>query len=159
MLRLDGVYHLTWSGAAKKNLVRQLPLIAESFPEIAGYYPATVNIRFAPLIVIAKADHRTLPLNWKAGGEDGETGEVFDLLRCRLTVGDRPPAAALIYVGHWSLHRLDPHKHEFLVERFIEGLTDGEPVVMDYSGEFIDLSYTKRKHADAARTVVLGCTH
>lgn len=156
MLRLDGVYHLTWSGAAKRNLVTQLPLIAETFPEVTGYYAATVNVRFGPLIVIAEAHHRTPPLNWKANGEDGEAGEVFDLLRCRLTVGDRPPAAALLYVGHWSLHRLDPHKHEFLVDRFLDHLVDGEPVTMEYDGPFVDLPYTKRAGADAARTVVIG---
>ena len=156
MLRLDGVYQLTWSGAAKKNLVSQLPLIARTFPEINGYYAATVNVRFRPQIVVAKAHHRTPPLNWKTGGEDDETGEVFDLLRCRLTIGTRPPAAALLYIGHWSLHRLDPHKHEFLVERFLDGLVDGETVTMDYDGPFTELPYTKHTGTDAARTIVIG---
>ena len=155
MITAKGIYHKTWSNAAAANLVRQIPLIARSFPSIVEYHPATVNVMFEPMILVAGSDCRTPPLNWKAGGEDGQSGEVFDLVRCRLTIGPHADVAALMYVGHWSLHRLDPHKQEFLLQRYMDGLTDGDRVTMTCEREAIELPYSKSAHGKSARTVVL----
>lgn len=159
MTTATGVYQKTWSNAAAGNLVKQMPLIAASFPSIVDYHPATVNVRFGPMIIVAGGDCRTPPLKWKATGEDGETGEVFDLVRCRLTIGRHGPLNALMYIGHWSVHRLDPHKQEFLVERFIEGLEDGLPVEVRIDRPCTDLPYSKTRPGDRgsvlARTIVI----
>lgn len=159
MVISSGTYQKTWTNLAAAKLVRQLPLIAQSFPSIVGYYPATVNVRFGPMVVVAGFDCRTPPLRWKDAGEDDETGEVFDLVRVRLLIGPNPPLAALMYVGHWSLHRLDPHRHEFLVERFVDGLVDGMPVTMTCGRPSITLPYSKSAADDdgprLARTLVI----
>ncbi|MDB5328562.1 MAG: hypothetical protein JWM57_4131 [Phycisphaerales bacterium] len=159
MIQAEGRYARTWTNAAAKNMVRQIPLIAESFPSIVDYYPATLNVVFGPMIIVAGSDCRTPPLQWKAIGEDGETGEVFDLVRCRLTIGNQGPLNALMYVGHWSLHRLDPHKQEFLAEGFIDGLTDGMAVTFTCDRPAIELPYTKSAQtgdiAPLARTIVI----
>ena len=114
---------------------------------------------FEPMILVAGSDCRTPPLNWKADGEDGQSGEVFDLVRCRLTIGPHADVAALMYVGHWSLHRLDPHKQEFLVERFVDGLADGMPVELILDRPCVDLPYSKTRAGDRgpvrARTIVI----
>jgi hypothetical protein len=158
-MRATGVYQRTWTGSARANLVTQVPLIARTFPEITSFYPATVNVQCRPMIVVAGYDHRTPPLAWKPGGEDGETEEVFDLVRVRLTIGPNPPLKALLYVGHWSLHRLDPHKQEFLVERFIDELEHAMPVTIDCDRPFVELPYSKTQPgpagSSAARTIVL----
>lgn len=145
MTRIDGTYEKTWSNAAAANLVRQVPLIAASFPSIAAYHPATLNVRFGPMVIVAGSDCRTPPLKWKPGGEDGETGEAFDLVRCRLAIGVRESVGALMYVGHWSLHRLDPHKQEFLADRYIDGLQDGLPVTVEIDRPTIELPYSKQQ--------------
>lgn len=154
-----GRYCRTWTNSAKANLVTQVPLIARTFPEIVGYYPATVNVRFGPMVVVAGVDHRTPPLRWKPAGEDGEAGEVFDFVRGRLTFERSGlTAAALLVVSHWSLHRLDPHKHEFLVESFVAGLADGDAVTFACDRPSIELPYSKADATDPdrhARTVVI----
>ena len=160
MIQAEGRYAKTWTNAAAKNMVRQIPLIAESFPSIVDYYPATLNVIFGPMIIVAGSDCRTPPLNWKATGEDGETGEVFDLVRCELTIGNHGPLNALMYVGHWSLHRLDPHKQEFLAEGFVDGLEDGLPVTLTCGRPAIDLPYSKQRPGEngsplRARTIVI----
>ena len=154
-----GRYCLTWTGRAHQNLPAQMPLIAATFPEITRCHPATVNVRFGPLVVVAGVDHRTPPLKWKATGEDGEAGEVFDFVRGTLTFERLGvSAAALLVVSHWSLHRLDPHKHEFLVESFVAGLADGDAVTFACDRPAVELPYSKVDATDPnrhARTVVI----
>ncbi|MGC4030354.1 MAG: hypothetical protein QM754_01215 [Tepidisphaeraceae bacterium] len=155
MFTATGIYQQTWTDKAKQNLVHQVPHIAQSFPTIGDYYPATVNVRFGPMLIVAGSDCRTPPLRWKPAGEDGESGEVFDLVRCRIAIGPNQPLNALMYVGHWSWHRLDPHKQEFLVERHIAGLEDGMPVTLTCDRPAIDLPYSKQRDGDSARTIVI----
>jgi hypothetical protein len=138
ILRAKG-YHRLGDGSAHNNLVRQIPKIALEFPEIQGFYAGTINVRFEPKIIVAGWDHRTPPIIW----DNGQTqGEVFDLVRVRLLFNDlSAEMEAFLYVSHWTIHRHDPHMHEFIGERFVEGLRHGMEVVMEFSGAFIDLPY------------------
>jgi hypothetical protein len=139
MLQARGYYQRTWTGAALGNLPLQIPGIAPGFPEIKDFYPATVNVRFEPKIIVAGCDHRTPPIRW----EGGDQGEVFDFVRVRLVFEKLElRLRALMYVAHWSVHRNDPHKHEFLVEKFVDGLQEDMYVVMECDREWIELPYT-----------------
>ena len=155
-LTVRGRYCRTWTNSAKANLVTQVPLIAATFPEVTRYYPATVNVRFGPMLVVAGVDHRTPPLTWKPVGEDGNTGEVFDFVRCRLAFERLGVThASLLVVSHWSLHRLDPHKHEFLVDGYVDGLEDGDAVVLTCDRPAVELPYSKTAEDAAAHTWVV----
>jgi hypothetical protein len=139
MLQARGHYQKTWTGAALGNLPRQIPGIEAGFPEIRDFYAATVNVLFEPKIIVAGWDYRTAPICW----EGGEQGEVFDFVRVRLIFEELElRVRALMYVAHWSVHRKDPHKHEFLVEKFVDGLEEGMYVVMECDREWIELPYT-----------------
>jgi hypothetical protein len=143
-----GYYQKTWTGKARGNLVRQVPLIASGFPEIRDYYPATINVSFEPKIVVAGWDHRTPPIPW----EGGDDGEVFDLVRVRLVFEELDVRVrALWYVAHWSVHRNDPHRHEFLAEQFVPGLREGMPVKLEGDRDAIELSYTESVPGDDGR--------
>jgi len=139
MLQANG-YYRAGLGYASANLERQIPLIVPGFPEIRDFYRGTINVRFEPKIIVAGYDHRTQPIRW-ADGE--EQAEVFDLVRAKLlfpALGTE--VQALMYVAHWSPLRNDPHMHEFVAGRFIEGLQQNMVVVMECPRSFIELPYT-----------------
>lgn len=139
MTSLVGYYQRTWTGTANRNLPKQSPLIAEQFPAITDFHPATVNVRFEDKIIVAGCDHRTPPIDWRSP----KPPETFDLLRVRLRFdGVDDSHTALWYVAHGSVHRLDPHKHEFLVAGFIDGLTHGMRVTLEIDRAVTELPYT-----------------
>ena len=111
MFQARGYYRSRGTRSATGNLQRQVDLIAAGFPEIRDYYLAgTINVRFEPKIIVARADHRTTPMQW-----DHQRPEVFDLVRVRLTFdGFADPIDAIMYVAHRSSHRNDPHMQEGL---------------------------------------------
>ena len=140
VFQATGFYRTTWTGKARENLVRQVPLIVPGFPEIRDYYPATINVDFEPKVLLAGWDHRTPPIPW----EGGDDGEVFDLVRVRLVFDELGVRVrALWYVAHWSVHRRDPHRHEFLAEHFVHGLREGMRVVLEGDRPAIELPYTE----------------
>ena len=157
MVKAQG-YYRAGLGCATQNLTLQIPAIAPSFPEILNYYAATVNVCFEPKIIVAGSDHRTAPIPWI---RDQPQGEVFDLVRVRLLFIDLDTEVqALMYVAHWSPFRHDPHMHEFLAERFIEGLQQGMTVVMECDRDSVELAYTARYEPPGsklrlARTLVI----
>lgn len=139
MLQARGYYRTTGTGSAWENLKRQVPEIFLGFPEITDYYQATINVRFEPQIIVSGWDYRTPPIRWTGG----EHGEVFDILRVWLTFNELSVRAqALMYVAHWSPHRKDPHKHEFLAKKFIAGLRENMSVLMECDHRHIELPYT-----------------
>ena len=157
MFSAKGYYRTTWTGSAARNLTRQVPDIEPGWPAIREYYPATINIRFEPKIIVAGWDHRTPPVRWTGDSN----GEVFDLVRVRLSF----PALletvpALLYVAHCSDHRNDPHKHEFLADRFVNGLKENMCVVLECDRNSAELPYTSAQPGGngkprRARTIVI----
>jgi len=140
MFQAVGYYQTTWTGKAQGNLVHQVPLIAAGFPEIRDYYQATINVTFEPKILVAGWDHRTPPIRWEGGAD----GEVFDLVRVRLVLEElEVRVRALWYVAHWSVHRNDPHRHEFLAERFVPGLREGMRIILEGDRDAVELPYTE----------------
>jgi hypothetical protein len=115
MITIEGV---RWPGlnAAHKNLVKQLPLIAAEFPEIADCHYGTINVQLhVPLLVVAP-DHRSQPIHWDDA--DFPSGEVFDLLRIQFAAPvDAAPVAAWLYIPHGSPARATPQIHEVLARR------------------------------------------
>lgn len=99
-------------GAATPYLARQLPLIAEEFPEVAACHRGSINIEFDLAVLVLAPDHRTRPIAWLPGQA---ATEVFDLLRVRL---EAPAGAAAVpgwlYIPHGSPHRRTPHVHEVI---------------------------------------------
>jgi hypothetical protein len=156
MTSLVGYYQRTWTGTANRNLPKQSPLIAKHFPAINNFHAATVNIRFEEKILVAGYEHRTPPIDWRSP----KPPETFDLLHVRLRF-DRIEGShnALWYVAHGSVHRLDPHKHEFLVERYIDGLTHGLRVRLEIDRQTVELPYTVEDVGEhgprRARTIVV----
>ena len=156
MFHAKGYYQKTWTNTAQKNLKVQAPKIAEGFPAIHDFYPATVNIQFEPKIIVCGWDHRTPPIHWDALGP-----EVFDLLHVRLSFeGIAGSARALWYVAHRSLHRNDPHKHEFLVEKWIDGLRPNMEITLECDRPAIELPYEEQVRDEGgllklARTIVV----
>ena len=158
MGEVKGFYRKTWTNSAAANLQRQIPFIAHTFPEIQSSFPATINVRFEQKIIVAGSDHRTPPIRW-----DSHTAEVFDFVRVRLAFQGLPDRInALMYVPHRSSHRNDPHKHEFLGERFVNGLSDGMLVTMEFDRQAIVLPYEDQtagggslKEPRLARTTVI----
>lgn len=99
-------------GVATGTLARQLPLIAQDFPEVADCFPGTLNLKLELPLEITRPDHRTHPLAWTPSGK---TREVFDLLRIELELPHFPaPVPAWLYVAHRSPHRATPTLHEVI---------------------------------------------
>ncbi|MBI0471267.1 glycosyltransferase family 9 protein [Pectobacterium parmentieri] len=106
-------------GVATGTLTRQLPLIAQDFPEIADCYPGTLNLRLELPLELIHPDHRTPPLAWTPSGR---TREVFDLLRVELEFSHLPtPVGAWLYVAHLSPHRATPTLHEVIAPKLVLG--------------------------------------
>ena len=99
-------------GVATGTLARQLPLIAQEFPEVACCFPGTLNLKLELPLVVTRPDHRTLPLAWTPSGR---TREVFELLQIELEFAHLPaPVTAWLYVAHRSPHRATPTLHEVI---------------------------------------------
>ena len=99
-------------GVATGTLARQLPLIAQEFPEVACCFPGTLNLKLELPLVVTRPDHRTLPLAWTPSGR---TREVFELLQIELECAHLPaPVTAWLYVAHRSPHRATPTLHEVI---------------------------------------------
>ncbi len=97
---------------ASRTIARQLPLISQRFPEVAGCHPGTINISFDQPLLLTDPDHRTPPLAWTPSGR---TTEVFDLLRVVVQLGSSPTRIpAWLYVAHGSPHRSTPWIHELI---------------------------------------------
>lgn len=97
-------------------LLRQLPLIAVTYPAVRHCHPGTINVLFDVGLVLARPDHRTPALDWGPGG----TPEVFDLAEIQFEA----PAGAVavqgwLYVPHHSPHRQTPQLHEVILPRKI----------------------------------------
>lgn len=110
-----GAFIVSGLGVATGTLARQLPLISESFPEVAGCYPGTLNLQLSRPLRLIRPHHRSAPLAWTPSGR---TKEVFDLLRIELEfehLAHRVPA--WLYVAHGSPHRQTPTVHEVIAAR------------------------------------------
>lgn len=106
-------------GVATSTLGRQLPLIAQDFPEVAGCFPGTLNLKLELALEVTRPDHRTPPLAWTPSGR---TREVFDLLRIELEFAHLPsPVTAWLYVAHRSPHRATPTLHEVIAPQLAIG--------------------------------------
>lgn len=102
-------------GVATGTLARQLPLIAQTFPEIMDCYPGTLNLKLELPLEVIRPDHRTPPLAWTPSGR---TQEVFDLLRIELEFAHlSAPVNAWLYVAHNSPHRSTPTLHEVIAPK------------------------------------------
>jgi YD repeat-containing protein len=102
-------------GVAQETLARQLPLISQEFPEVAGCHPGTINLEFESPIEVTQPDHRTVPLAWTPSGR---TTEVFDLVRVELEFDELPARVpAWLYVAHGSPHRCTPTVHEVIARQ------------------------------------------
>jgi hypothetical protein len=156
LFQAKGYYRRTWGNAAAQNLQRQVPHIVAEFPEIRDFHLATINVRFEPKSIVAGYDHRTRPIQW-----DNDRPEVFDMVRVGLRFeGLADEVRALLYVPHRSAHRNDPHKHEFIAERFVPGLRDGMGVLLECSRQSIELPYEDQVPGGSggprlARTIVV----
>jgi len=102
-------------GVATGTLARQLPLIAQDFPEVADCFPGTLNLKLELPLEVTRPDHRTSPLAWTPSGR---TREVFDLLRIELEFAHFP---ARLYVAHCSPHRATPTLHEVIAPQLAIG--------------------------------------
>ena len=102
---------------ANRTVAKQLPYIAETFPEVQACHSGTINIELEGSLIVARADYRTPPIKWK---QNLVEGEVFDLVRVRLEVPFGGPShEAWLYVAHRSAHRANLSKHE-VIASFIE---------------------------------------
>ena len=112
MLQILGTYQ-SGTGTAAKNLITQLPLVANEFPEVAGCRPGTINVRLDSELYVVAPDHRTLPIHWN--DNDFPDGERFDLLRVNMRLPlDAPEVKAWLYIPHGSPHRSTPAVHEII---------------------------------------------
>jgi hypothetical protein len=92
-------------GAATANLKKQLPPIAEEFPEVRDCFHGTLNVELERGLLVLSADHRTKPVNWDPAHAPGE---VFDFLRIRFEAPEGSEAIpAWLYIPHNSDHRMD----------------------------------------------------
>jgi hypothetical protein len=106
-------------GIASGNLEKQLPLIAEEFPEIAACHAGSINMMLDFPLRIDKPDFITTTIDW------GEQQEIFHLTRIRLepvidrAIGGRSSLlhAAWIYGPQNSKHRQDPFHVEVIAEK------------------------------------------
>ncbi|WP_306108802.1 glycosyltransferase family 9 protein [Pseudomonas sp. FSL R10-1339] len=113
-LALDA-YIVSGLGVATGTMARQLPLISQSFPEVAECHPGTLNLQLSRPLRLIRPHHRSAPLAWTPSGR---TREVFDLLRIELEfdhLAHRVPA--WLYVAHGSPHRQTPTVHEVIATR------------------------------------------
>jgi len=103
-------------GGASKNLVTQLPHIAEGFPEVKDCFHGTLNVELEERLLVASPDHRTKPIDWDSANHPG--GEVFDILRIRIEAPTgSPTVAAWLYIPHNSDHRKNLRLHEVIAPR------------------------------------------
>jgi hypothetical protein len=148
MFEAEGFYRERGTRSASRNLIDQIPLIAKHFPEIESYHRGTINVRFKPMLIAGGWDCRTPPLQW-----DRNNPEVFDLIRVRLFFKDLGETIkAIMYVAHRSAHRLDPHTHEFLGERFVGSLRDSMSVIMKCDHPSLELPYTEQIDGGGGRS-------
>jgi len=79
------------------------------------------------------------------------------LVRVRLYFPDlRSMALAFLYVAHWSPLRSNPHMHEFVADRFIEGLRSDTPVIMECDRAAVELRPVSRGDSSMlAKTIVI----
>lgn len=110
MLELHGIV-VRGVRSATANLATQLPQFAEKFPELAGCYLGTVNLRLDRPLRIEHPDFRADKIWW---GTSPRRREDFDFTRCtfRTSAGDSHPA--WIYAPQDSPHRKDPYLIEIL---------------------------------------------
>jgi hypothetical protein len=101
---------------AHRSIALQLPDVIKEFPELAGCYPGTLNLRLEEPLIVVVPDHRTKPIAWVPDSPD--VTEVFDFLRIRLEapVG-RPAIPAWFYVAHRSQHRANLRLQEVVAPR------------------------------------------
>ena len=108
---------------AYQTLKRQIPLIAEEFPEIAHCHYGSINFILRLPLIVAVPDYRTKPINWRKDNlvsrlwswisDWNRTSEVFDLVRIVIEVPFGGPGHdAWLYVAHNSPHRETPKIHE-----------------------------------------------
>lgn len=108
---------------AHQTVGRQIPLIAQEFPEIADCHYATINFALQLPLIVAVPDYRTNPICWRKDNlvfrfwswtsDWNRTSEVFDLVRIAIEVPfGGPPHDAWLYVAHNSPHRKTPKIHE-----------------------------------------------
>lgn len=136
MTRLKAI-RFSGEGKAGRTIAIQLPLIAQTFPEIRSCHPGTINLELESPLIIVRPDHRTQPIKWK---QNLEIGEVFDLVRIRLEtrLGDTVHDAWL-YIAHRSEHRKNLSHHE-LIAPFLK--LDGiQEFVVDIMPPCVQLSY------------------
>ena len=93
MFEVDGV-HKSGRGIASRCESKQLPLIAEEFPEVSGCHCGTINLQLDRPLLVLSPDRRTKPLKW----DRHSPHDVFDLLRVELLAPIAEPAG-----------RSDPH--------------------------------------------------
>lgn len=99
-------------GEATKNLRTQLPLIANTFPEVAIAHAGTINILLDQGLLVKKPDHVTPRLNWHPAHAPGE---IFHLLRIQLELPIGGPfVSAWLYIPQNSPHRKNIRLHEVL---------------------------------------------
>jgi hypothetical protein len=106
-------------GIASGNLEKQLPLVAEEFPEVGTCHRGSINLLVDYPLRIDKPDFITTMIDW------GEQQEIFHLTRIRIepildpTNANRrfPQHVAFIYGPQNSKHRQDPFHLEVIAEK------------------------------------------
>jgi hypothetical protein len=102
-------------GSASENLARQLPLIAQEFPEIAGCHLGSINLELAAPLVVFGSDHRTKSIAWR---DVQPRAEIFDFIRIEF---EAPSGGmrikAWLYIAHHSPHRNTPRIHEVIAPK------------------------------------------
>jgi hypothetical protein len=115
MITITGTIRKGYGGASR-NLLTQLPLIAEQFPEVKDCFHGTLNVELQKPLLVLSPDHRTKPIDWDSANHPG--GEVFGILRIRL---EAPPGsskmAAWLYIAHNSDHRKNLCMHEVIAPK------------------------------------------
>ena len=105
-------------GIAAGNLQKQLRLIAEEFPEIAGCHRGSINLQLDYPLRIDRPDVVTSLIDW------GEQQEIFHLTRIRIEPltdpqqprDNLPQHPAWIYGPQNSKHRQDPFHLEVIAQ-------------------------------------------
>ncbi len=121
---------------ASANLVKQLPLIGATFPEIVNAFPGTINLDLEQPLLVQGYDHRTPPLKWENAWGASET---FDIVRVELEVGGKRHPAWL-YVAHGSPHRRDLSSHEIITPAKID-ILDGELCILHIPKAHVSMPY------------------
>ena len=108
-LFIDGIVVRGLEGAAI-TLKKQIPLIAEEFPEIRDCHRGSINIKLERALQVANPDYRTRPIAW---GDPNP--EVFGFLRVSIQVPcDGPMSRAWIYIPYSSPHFANPNQVEII---------------------------------------------